>query len=156
MARFAPPLDVLIVGAGQAGLALGYQLRTTPLRFQLVDRHARVGDSWRGRFDSLVLFTPRAYSALPGLPVPGDPAGYPTKDEIADYLERYALEFDLPTRIGTGITRLEQSDGGFRARTETGEVIAARTVVLATGRFSGPRFRPCAWPSRSEQLLMSA
>jgi cation diffusion facilitator CzcD-associated flavoprotein CzcO len=100
MATFAHTLDVLIVGAGQAGLALGYHLRTTPLRFQLVDRYGRVGDSWRRRYDSLVLFTPRAYSGLPGLPVPGDPDSYPTKDEIADYLERYAVEFDLPTRMG--------------------------------------------------------
>ena len=148
MARFAPPLDVLIVGAGQAGLALGYQLRTTALRFQLVDRHARVGDSWRGRFDSLVLFTPRAYSGLPGLPVPGDPNSYPTKDEIADYLERYAVEFDLPTRLGAGISRLERGDGGFRASTDGGEVIAARTAVLATGAFQRPAIpavaRPCA------------
>jgi putative flavoprotein involved in K+ transport len=138
MARLAHTLDVLVVGAGQAGLALGYYLRTTPLRFQLVDRHARVGDSWRRRYDSLVLFTPRGYSGLPGLPVPGDPDGYPTKDEIADCLERYAVHFDLPVAMGVGISRLEQIDGGFRARTDTGEVIEARTAVLATGAFQRP------------------
>lgn len=59
METLTHPLDVLVIGAGQAGLALGYHLRTTPLQFRLVDRHARVGDSWRRRFDSLVLFTPR-------------------------------------------------------------------------------------------------
>ena len=159
MAKLAHTLDVLVGGAGQAGLALGYYLRTTPLRFQLIDRHTRVGDSWRRRYDSLVLFTPRAYSGLPGLPVPGDPDSYPTQDEIADYLEQYAVEFDLPTRMGTGISRLERGDGGFRARTDAGEVIAARTAVLATGRFSGPRSRPsrgrARWSSRSEQPLMS-
>src|SRR5688500_1041896 len=78
--------DVLVIGAGQAGLALGAHLKTTPFRFQLVDRHGRIGDSWRKRYDSLVLFTPRTYSALPGLAVPGDPNGFPTKDEMADYL----------------------------------------------------------------------
>src|ERR671920_973479 len=83
-------LDVLVIGAGQAGLALGAQLKRTPLRFGLVERHARVGDSWRKRYDSLTLFTPRAYSALPGLALTGDPEGFPTKNEIADYLERYA------------------------------------------------------------------
>src|SRR5690348_18365030 len=86
-------VDVLIVGTGQAGLALGYQLKATGLRFLLVDRHVRIGHSWRQRYDSLVLFTPRAYSALPGLLAPGDPQGYPTKDEIADYLAGYTEHF---------------------------------------------------------------
>src|SRR5205807_6789221 len=90
MATHNRRLDLLIIGAGQAGLALGYHLKQTPLRFQLVEGHQRIGDSWRKRYDSLVLFTPRAYSALPGLVVPGDPEGYPTKDEMADYMESYA------------------------------------------------------------------
>ncbi len=139
--------DVLVIGAGQAALALGYHLKTTPFRFQLVDRHARVGDSWRKRYDSLTLFTPRAYSALPGLAVPGDPDGYPTKDEMADYLEAYANHFDLPVVLGTGIRRLERLDGGFRAVTETGEPIDSRAVVLATGAFQRP-----AVPSISKGL----
>src|SRR5215204_7579060 len=79
MAMLSPNLDILIIGAGQAGLALGYHLRKTPFHFQLVDRHARVGDSWRKRYASLVLFTPRAYSALPGRAVPGDPDVFPPK-----------------------------------------------------------------------------
>jgi putative flavoprotein involved in K+ transport len=77
-------VDILVVGTGQAGLAMGYHLKQAGYRFHLVDRHARIGDSWRNRYDSLVLFTPRAYSALPGLPVQGDPDGYPTKVEIVD------------------------------------------------------------------------
>ena len=80
------PLDVLVVGAGQAGLALGHELGRTGQRFLLVDRHDRIGDSWRRRFDSLTLFTPRTYSALPGLPFPGDPDDYPTRDEVIAYL----------------------------------------------------------------------
>src|SRR5437867_11939862 len=71
MATGSRMLDILAVGAGQAGLALGYHLKTTPFTFQIVDCHRWIGDSWRKRYDSLVLFTPRAYSALPGLPVPG-------------------------------------------------------------------------------------
>jgi putative flavoprotein involved in K+ transport len=135
-----PALDVLVIGAGQAGLAIGYQLKQAGLRFLIVDRHARVGDSWRKRFDSLVLFTPRAYSALPGLPVPGDPDGYPTKDEIAHYLESYAHHFDLPVALSSGIERLEQQqlNDWFCATTTTGRVIAARAVVLATGAFQQP------------------
>src|SRR5215217_6496593 len=99
-------LDILVIGAGQAGLAMGYHLQQAGHRFQIVDRNPRIGDSWRNRYDSLVLFTPRAYSALPGLPVPGDPQGYPTKDEIADYLEAYAAKFALPIALETGIERL--------------------------------------------------
>ena len=146
-----PTLDVLVIGAGQAGLAMGYHLKQTGLRFLIVDAHARVGDSWRKRFDSLVLFTPRAYSALPGLPVPGDPEGYPTKDEIGDYLESYARHFQLPVAPGTGIDRLEQVDGEFRATTRDGRVITSWTVVLATGAFQEP-----AIPALAQQIADGA
>jgi 2-polyprenyl-6-methoxyphenol hydroxylase-like FAD-dependent oxidoreductase len=78
-------LDVLVVGAGQAGVATGYFLPRAGVRFLLLDGSAHVGDSWRRRYDSLALFSPRSFSALPGLVVPGDPNGYPTKDEIANY-----------------------------------------------------------------------
>ncbi|HEX3304172.1 MAG TPA: NAD(P)/FAD-dependent oxidoreductase [Thermomicrobiales bacterium] len=131
-------LDVLVIGAGQAGLALGYQLKQTGQTFLLVDRYDRIGESWRRRFDSLTLFTPRSYSALPGLPVSGDPNGYPTKDEIAAYLETYARHFDLPVALGTGIARLEQTGDLFRATTNAGTVLTARSVVLATGAFQQP------------------
>src|SRR5919199_464604 len=131
-------LDVLVIGAGQAGLAMGYHLKQTPYRFQIVDRNPRLGDSWRNRYDSLVLFTPRAYSALPGLPVPGDPDGYPTKDEIADYLEQYADHFDLPVEMETGVRSLARLDGGFRVETDAGAIVDTRAVVLASGAFQRP------------------
>jgi putative flavoprotein involved in K+ transport len=137
-------LDVLVIGAGQAGLAIGRQLGQTDLGYLLVDGHERIGDSWRKRFDSLVLFTPRAYSALPGLPLPGDPGGYPTKDELADYLERYAIHFDLPIRMGTGVNLLERRDGLFHATTTSGDMFAARAVVIATGAFQQPVIPPVA------------
>src|SRR5215208_4150249 len=129
-AKLPRTLDVLVVGAGQAGLALGARLKRTSLRFGLVERHARVGDSWRKRYDSLTLFTPRTYSALPDLAVPGDPDGFPTKDEMADYLETYTTHFDLPVILDTGIASLERANGGFRAVTEAGEEIHSRAVVL--------------------------
>jgi putative flavoprotein involved in K+ transport len=138
----ARALDILVIGAGQAGLALGYHLKKTLLRFELVEGHARVGNSWRNRYASLVLFTPRAYSALPGLAVPGDPDGFPTKDEMGDYLETYADHFDLPVVLGSGIRRLERVDGGFRATTDAGETIDSRAVVLATGAFQRPAIPP--------------
>src|SRR5919201_453150 len=128
-------MDVLIIGAGQAGLALGYYLRQTPLRFQLVERNQRIGDSWRRRYDALELFTPRTYSALPGLALAGDPDGYPGKDEVAAYLEAYARHLDLPVLLGTGIQSLERHKEGFRATPHKGADIEARAVVLATGAF---------------------
>ncbi len=140
-------LDVLIIGAGQAALAMAYHLKNTPLRFQLVEGHRHLGDSWRKRYESLVLFTPRTYSALPGLSMPGDPEEYPTKDEMADYLERYASHFALPVLLNTPIRKLERTDEGFRATTGTGETIEARAVVLATGAFQTP-----AVPSIAQEL----
>jgi len=140
-------LDVLVIGGGQAGLAMGYYLKQAGHRFQIIERNARLGESWRNRYDSLVLFTPRAYSALPGLPLPGDADGYPGKDEVADYLEHYANYFELPVSTETGIRSLTRVDGGFRARTDAGEIIDARAVVLATGAFQRP-----AIPAVSRQL----
>src|SRR6188474_960672 len=80
-------VDALVIGAGQAGLAVGQLLGSSGVRFELVERNERIGDSWRERYDSLSLFTPRSYSHLPGLLLDGDPDGYPTRDELAAYLE---------------------------------------------------------------------
>jgi putative flavoprotein involved in K+ transport len=143
-------LDVLVIGAGQAGLAAGYHLRGTGLRFRLVERHARIGDSWRERFDSLALFTPRAYSHLPGLLLDGDQEGYATRDEVADYLERYAAEFQLPVRHGAAITSLERVDGRFIATSSDGMTVEARAVIVASGAFAVP-----AVPAFAERLSTS-
>ncbi len=133
-------LDVLVIGAGQAGLAAGHAIQQAnpSIRFLLVDSNGRPGDSWRRRYDSLVLFTPRAYSALPGLPVPGDPVGFPSKDEIADYLAGYAKYFMLPIRPLTSIRRLDKTREGFHAVTEDGLQIESRAVILANGAFQKP------------------
>jgi putative flavoprotein involved in K+ transport len=136
----APPttLDVLVVGAGQAGLAAGYHLRSTSLSYELLERHARIGDSWRMRYDSLALFTPRSYSALPGLALEGDQEGFPGKDEIADYLERYAQHFTLPVRLDAEVVSLEQIDERFRATIANGSIVDARAVVTASAAFQMP------------------
>jgi putative flavoprotein involved in K+ transport len=128
-------LDVLVVGAGQAGLAIGRYLQQQDARFLIVDAGARVGDIWRARWDSLRLFTPAEHDGLPGLPFPGESGTYPGKDAVADYLEGYAATFDLPVRLGTRVTRLSRTDEGFTAETSTGPV-RARHVVVATGPFS--------------------
>jgi putative flavoprotein involved in K+ transport len=131
------PLDVLIIGAGQAGLALGWHLRRQGVDFTLVDAAARIGDSWRARWDSLRLFTPAEYDALPGMPFPAPPGTYPGRDQVAAYLEHYAETFDLPVHLGTRVTRLTRDHEAFAAETPTGE-IQARNVVVATGPFQVP------------------
>jgi putative flavoprotein involved in K+ transport len=87
----------VVIGGGQAGLAVGYHLAKQRIPFVILDAHDRVGDSWRRRWDSLRLFTPTHFSGLPGLPLPGS-SEFPTKDEMADYLESYAERFRLPVR----------------------------------------------------------
>src|SRR5215207_111193 len=89
-------LDTMIIGAGQAGLALGQYLKEQQRNFLILDANARIGDGWRLRWDSLRLFTPAKYNGLPGVPFPADPLSFPTKDEMADYLEGYAAARDLP------------------------------------------------------------
>jgi len=131
-------IDILVIGAGQAGLAMGYHLKKTPFRFLLVDGASRIGDSWRHRYDSLRLFTPRSLSALPGLKLKGDPQGYASRDEFADYLETYADHFDFPIEMKTGIKRLERCNGHFAATSFDGRGFEAQVVVLANGGFQKP------------------
>src|SRR5689334_5603618 len=132
------PLDTVIIGGGQAGLALGHHLRRAGHRFAIVEAHDRVGDAWRRRWDSLILFTPRRYDALPGFAFPGDPEGCPGKDEVADYLESYAARFELPVRLASPVTAVRRDGaGGFTVETPTA-TLEARQVVVATGGFTGP------------------
>src|SRR5512138_46628 len=91
-------VQVVVIGGGQAGLSVGYCLAQRGLSFVILESHARVGDSWRRRWDSLRLFTPAKYDGLIGLPFPAPAFSFPTKDEMADYLEAYARQFDLPVR----------------------------------------------------------
>ena len=128
-------IDVLVVGAGQAGLATGAELRRSGLAFRLFDRAARVGDSWRRRYDSLVLFSSRAYSSLPGRPMAGDPEGYASRDELADYLEEYANVLAMPITRGDGIAQLTRRTDRFAAVSDRGTHVTARAVIVATGAF---------------------
>ena len=133
-----PAVDVLVVGAGQAGLGAAYWLgRTTSLDVLVVDA-APVGQTWLDRWDSLVLFTPRRFSALPGMRFPRGAGRSPTRSEMAGYLRAYAEHFDLPVRSGVRVQRLTSRPGGFLAETTAGPV-RARHVVLATGPFHRPR-----------------
>jgi putative flavoprotein involved in K+ transport len=129
--------DVLVVGAGQAGLALGYHLQRRGRQVMLVDRNERIGDSWRARWDSLKLYSPASRDGLPGMAFPAGRTSYPTKDEMADYLETYAARFALPVRLGTEVDALTQEAGRFVARTGESR-IEADTVVVAPGVFEKP------------------
>ena len=130
-------LDVAVVGGGQAGLAMGYYLRAQGLRFAIFERGASIAPAWRERWDSLTLFTPRRYSALPGLPFPGDPDGYPTRDEVIAYLERYAETFELPIELNSEVRRLSHEGGRFVVEVDL-RTVTADQVVVATGPFQTP------------------
>ena len=130
-------LDVAVVGGGQAGLAMGHYLREQGLRFVIFERGGSIAPAWRERWDSLTLFTPRRYSALPGLPFPGDPDGYPTRDEVIAYLERYAETFELPIELDNEVRRLSHQGGRFVLEID-GRTATADQIVVATGPFQTP------------------
>ena len=136
-AHSAGDLEVAIVGAGQAGLAMGYFLRQKGIPFVILERADSIGSAWRERWDSLTLFTPRRYSSLPGLPFPGDPEGYPTRDEVIDYLERYAETFDLPVELNSEVHELRAEEERFALHVD-GRTRTADQVVVATGPFQTP------------------
>src|SRR5580765_3391575 len=95
--------EVVVVGAGQAGLAIGFFLARQGRRFRILEAADSVGAAWRDRWDSLALFTPRRYDALPGLAFPGDPDGHPTGEDVAAYLEQYAATFELPIELNSAV-----------------------------------------------------
>ena len=136
-------LDTVVVGGGQAGLAVGQQLAARDLDFVILDAERRVGDAWRRRWDSLRLFTPAAHSGLPGMPLPAPPAHLPDKDEVADYLERYAERFDLPVRLDARVDALGWDGARYVVRAG-GARFEADNVVVATGPFQRPRVPPAA------------
>src|SRR5215471_9162085 len=139
-------LDVIVVGGGQAGLAMGWHLARHHLRFVVLEAGPEIGHTWRSRWDSLTLFTPAQHNALPGMPFPGLPDTYPTKDPVAGYLQAYAARFDLPVRLNARVTHLGKTAEGFEIRTQD-ELFRARQVVVATGPFQVPNV-----PSAAQRL----
>ena len=126
--------DTIIIGAGQAGLAMGYFLKQRARDFVILEASDAPGAAWLQRWNSLKLFTPARYSGLPGLAFPGDPDGHPSRDEVAAYLRNYAKHFALPLAPNNAVHELQQTEHGYMARTATG-VYKARQVVIATGPF---------------------
>lgn len=130
-------LDTVVIGGGQAGLAMGYYLKEQGRDFTILDAAERIGDAWRRRWDSLRLFTPAALSGLPGMPFPFPGGYFPTKNETADYLEEYARTFDLPVRLGRQVDSLRRNGDGYLVAAGE-ERYLAENVVVATGPYHTP------------------
>jgi putative flavoprotein involved in K+ transport len=127
-------VETLIIGGGQAGLAVGYHLKSKKRDFLILDANERVGDSWRKRWPSLRLYSPASFDALPGMGFPAPAHSYPTGIEMADYLESYADRFELTVRSGITVDALERNGDGFIV-TAGDRHLAADNVVIATGVF---------------------
>jgi putative flavoprotein involved in K+ transport len=131
--------DVVVIGAGQSGLAAAHALQAHGITPLVLEAGPEPTGSWPRYYDSLTLFSPARYSAMPGLYFPGDPDHYPHRDEVVGYLRRYADGLDADIRTRTQVTAVEARDqGGFLVRTATGHAIRAAGVVAASGSFSNP------------------
>jgi putative flavoprotein involved in K+ transport len=131
-------VETLVIGGGQAGLATGYHLSRRGLDYAVVDANDRIGDAWRNRWDSLRLFTPSWFNGLPGMPFPGYDWAFPSKDEMADYLESYARHFDIPVETGVKVERLSR-EGGLFVATAGERRFTADNVVVAMSSWQKPR-----------------
>lgn len=128
-------IDTLIIGAGQAGLATAYHLKRAGRDCLVVDANERIGDNWRCHYDSLRLYSPVKYDGLPGMDFPGHPWHFPGKDEVAGFLEAYAVEHQLPVRLQAKVDRLVAREGGGYTAHVGADVLECDNVVLATGTF---------------------
>ena len=136
-------LDVVIVGGGQAGLAMGHFLAEQGRRFVILDAAAEPAAAWRDRWDSLRLFTPVRYDGLPGLAFPGEPDGYPGRDEVVAYLEDYVRHFGLPVELDSRVLGIRDASGHFLIELAD-RSLEADQVVIATGPFQVPFTPPMA------------
>jgi putative flavoprotein involved in K+ transport len=135
--------EVVVVGGGQAGLAIGYHLAKQGTDFTILEAAAEPAAAWRDRWDSLKLFTSARYDSLPGMEFPGDPDRYPTRDEVANYLTDYAREFNLPVELNSRVRAVRRQNDGYVVELD-GRAYEARHVVIATGPFQTPFVPPIA------------
>src|SRR5919109_2819864 len=130
--------ETIVIGGGQSGLSVGYHMAKRDGPFEILDASERIGDSWRKRWDSLRVFTQARYDGLPGWPFPAPARSFPTKDEVADYLEAYAARFGLPVRSGVRVDGLTK-EGNRYVVTAGDRRFEADNVVVATGVYQTPR-----------------
>lgn len=140
-----PQFDVIVVGAGQAGLVMGYFLKLVGLRFVILDENQEVGFSWKNRYDSLILFTNVRHDSLKGFKFSGDPNKFPGKDEISNYLKEYAKKFSLPIQLNTKIVQISKNESDiFIVTTERKDNYTASNVVVCSGLSRVPFIPPLA------------
>jgi putative flavoprotein involved in K+ transport len=130
--------DVVVVGAGQAGLAIGYFLAQQDRDFTILEATPEPAGAWRARWDSLRLFTPVRYDSLPGMAFPGDPNSYPGRDDVVAYLTEYARHFELPVELDSPVQSVRAEDGSYVVELRD-RAYQADQVVIATGPFQKPR-----------------
>src|SRR5256714_2415783 len=142
-ATIGDDVDVMVVGGGQAGLAIGYFLAQQGRKFAILEAAQDPASAWRARWDSLKLFTPARYSGLPGLPFPGDPDSYPGRDDVVAYLTEYARHFALPVVLGSRVRAIRRAEGRYLIEIN-GHSYTADQVVVTTGPFQVPFVPPIA------------
>lgn len=130
--------ETIVIGGGQAGLAVGYYLAQRNVPFQILDANEHIGDAWRNRWDSLRLFNPARYAGLPGMRFPGRGDAFPTKNQVADYLVEYARRFHLPVRNGARVDRLWKEGERFVV-SAGGQRFEAANVIVAMANYQRPR-----------------
>lgn len=136
-------IDTVVIGAGQAGLSVGYHLARRGIPFVILESNDRIGDTWRRRWDSLRLFTPAQFDGLVGMPFPAPAHSFPTKNEMADYLEAYAARFNLPVRTGIKVTKVTKEGGKYIVFADNLR-FEADQVVVAMATFQQRRVPPFA------------
>ncbi len=139
-------VQTVVIGGGQAGLSVGYHLARRGLEFVILESHPRVGDSWRRRWDSLRLFTPARFDGLAGMPFPAPPDTFPTKDDMANYLQAYAAHFNLPVQTGVTVDRLSRRDGVYAISAGNRQFEADHVVVAMAD------YQRCRVPSFARDL----
>jgi len=146
-------INTVIIGAGQAGLSVGYHLAKRRREFVILERHARIGDSWRTRWDSLRLFTPARFDGLVGMPFPAPADSFPTKEEMGNYLEDYAAHFRLPVRTGVSVERVWREGDRFMVLAAD-HLIEAENIVIAMASYQAPRIPELASSLSSDIMQM--
>jgi putative flavoprotein involved in K+ transport len=141
--------EVVVVGGGQAGLAIGYFLKQQGRDFTILDAASAPAAAWRERWDSLRLFTPVCYDSLPGLAFPGDPESYPGRDDVVAYLSDYARRFELPVELNSPVRAVRRTEADYEVELDD-RTISAEQVVIATGPFQVPRLPPIHRPLSPE------